>query len=173
MKRPIVSRARASIYCQWKLLVDGWPNLSYAVGDRPIEGKFEMPSKLELTEKLTEFQHLVLRMDTVLADLRYRNADLRNKMEEMDPEVAEELSPGSIPDRRFNKIWRLTQLCIKLSKSTTDSYLDIVGEIITQAEDIQNYYATYYASEEKKQLTPEHIAAMQAGRRAKREDISL
>lgn len=132
-----------------------------------------MPTKSELIEKLAERDYLMLRMDTVIADLRYRNADLRNAASEISEEFAELVSPDSIPDRRFNKIWRLTETVLKIYKETPNDPSDPTefyrhwDQLQVIAKEIEEYFSTYYENRQKKQLTPEHIAAMQKGRREK------
>lgn len=122
-------------------------------------------TKAELIEELREVKFQSLRMETALLDLRKRNGDLANALNEIDPEAMSRITPERSTFTRFNRISKLVDAVHRLHTAgyTCQSDDKYAVEVFDGAvRDLDNYYKDHFAG--KKQLSPEHLAAMKAGR---------
>lgn len=129
-------------------------------------------TKTEMLDELRETKQFNLRMEIALADLRRRNADLANALNEVDPSAFDRITPEKSTYTRFNRISKLVDAAVRFHaevnsedpgrKTWIDGYQYESESFLSAVEDVNNYYRDHFDS--KKQLTPEHIAKMQAGR---------
>lgn len=124
-------------------------------------------TKKELLEQIQELQFQNLRMQTLIASQRMRNGELSVLVQEKLPDDYEKLTPTTVPDSRYNRIYRLAMTAIRWSNTSSPSELVDIRE---QAQAIYNFVEEHIGSldqPKRKRLSEEHIAKMQAGRAKK------
>lgn len=102
----------------------------------------------------------MLQMETSMAALRMRNGQLLGALEKYCPEAAESLTTYSSRWAPMSKVHHLVFAAIK---GNWDSCKEL-------AKELEEDYKIEIDNRKKRVLSPEHIAAMQAGRKVNASD---
>lgn len=114
-------------------------------------------TKKELREQLDEARQDLLRMQTVIANLRLRNGELAVALQELDEDKFNLITPPAPCPSRYALVYELVRDSIRALDN--DAYLEGVAN---KAAAISNF--TQDALSNKRTISEEHLEKLQAGR---------